>query len=71
MRERGLKYMILQEIQWPREWFHVKLESVAEIVELLQNNTLNNFKGNAIINLVGYIGGIFATILMMFMLKLL
>ena len=27
----------------PREWFHVKLEIVAEIVELLQDNTLNNY----------------------------
>ena len=35
--------MILQESQWPREWFHVKLEIVAEIVELLQDNTLNNY----------------------------
>ena len=27
----------------PREWFHVKLEIVDEIVELLQHNTLNNY----------------------------
>ena len=27
----------------PREWFHVKLEIVEEIVELLQNNTINNY----------------------------